>query len=106
MENEIDVAMAKRRREPARLHHRLARERVTLADLRHALLAADHRRDNPAAAHRRDRLAGEGDLAIAQHSDAVGQGDDFLELVTDEDDRLPFRPQAAQHREERFGLVA
>ena len=44
-------------------------------------------------------------LAAAQHGDAVGDGEHFVELVADEDDGLAVGRHLAQGVEEGFGFL-
>ena len=84
---EGNVLVATRRRKPPRFEHDARRIDLPLADLGDPLGAADHERDKRLARHVRHRRASGDVLAVAQNRDAVGDGEDFLQLVANEDDR-------------------
>ena len=105
VKGEADVLVAARRREPPRFEHDARRIDLPLGDLGDPLGAADHQRDQRLARHFRHRRASRDILAVAQNRDAVGDGEDFLQLVADEDDRDAVVAQLSEQLEEGGRLV-
>ncbi len=86
------------------LEHDLARGHGRLVDaLEH--LAADHQLGQVALGLARGGYARGGDHAAAHDRDAVGDGQDLVELVADEDDRRARGGHAAQRLEELVDLL-
>ena len=76
---------------------------ISRSDRRRRHLAPDHERGE-LAARRRGRGALAGELAGAQHQDAVADRHHLGELVRDEDDRQALPDQQLQRGEERIGF--
>ena len=85
------------------LQHHLAR--VAFAAVHGQLdLAADHQLGEVVLA-RLARDAAAHDLAPTDDRDAVGDGQDLVELVTDEDDAVALGRETPQHSEDLDGLL-
>ena len=105
VKGEGNVLVAARRREPSRFEHDARRIDLPLGDLGDPLDAADHERDKRLACHVRHRRASCDILAVAQNRNAVGDGEDFLQLVADEDDRDAVVAQLSEQLEEGGRLM-
>jgi hypothetical protein len=98
-------ASSLRPRKPPRFEHDARRINLPLGDLGDPLGAADHEGDKRLARHVLHRRASGNILTVAQNRDAVGDGEDFLQLVADEDDRNAIVAQLSKQLEEGGRLV-
>ena len=84
---ERNLLVTARGREVPRFEHDARRVDLPLGNLGDPFGAADHKRDKRLARHVRHRRAYGDILAVAQDRDAVGDGEDLLQLVADKNDR-------------------